>query len=72
MGLVTNSSRGVWSLTDDGQQLVRELLQRTERERRKHVRELWRAYTVDLRKAQREKEPPAATRPSGSRHQNSI
>ncbi len=57
MGLVTNSSRGVWSLTDDGQQLVRELLERSEQERRKHVRELWRAYTVELRKAQREKEP---------------
>jgi restriction system protein len=47
MGLLTNSSRGVWALTDDGTSLLTDP-SLTDVQRRKRVRDLWQAYLVEL------------------------
>jgi restriction system protein len=65
MGLLTNSSRGVWALTDDGTSLLTEPSM-TDTQRRKRVRDLWQTYLIELRKARKNKsvrvdgEPEAA------------
>jgi restriction system protein len=65
MGLLTNSSRGVWALTDDGTSLLTDP-SLTDVQRRKRVRDLWSAYLVESRKARKTKsvsrhgEPEAA------------
>ena len=42
MGLLTNSSRGVWALTDEGTALVTDP-SATDSQRRERIRELWQA-----------------------------
>jgi restriction system protein len=54
MGLLTNSSRGVWALTDDGTSLLTEPSM-TDTQRRKRVRDLWQTYLIELRKARKNK-----------------
>src|SRR5207248_3385313 len=49
MGLLTNSARGVWALTDEGTALLTDPAA-TEGQRRERVRELWSAHLVELRK----------------------
>lgn len=56
MGLLTNSARGIWSLTDEGTALVTDPTA-TDSRRRERVRELWQAHLVEARKARK-------TRPS--------
>jgi restriction system protein len=55
MGLLINSTRGVWALTESGMQLMTDPAQSDAAKRRK-VRELHAAYAVELRKAQRQKQ----------------
>lgn len=57
MGLLTNSARGVWTLTDDGAGLLTDPLA-TDDTRRQRVRELWSAYGAELRKAQKARRQP--------------
>ena len=52
MGLLTNSSRGIWALTDEGAALVADP-SATEEQRRERVREIWSTYLVELRKARK-------------------
>ena len=64
MGLLTNSARGVWALTDEGTALVTDPAA-TDSKRRERVHELWQAHLVELRKARkkrssRDAEPGAA------------
>lgn len=54
MGLLTNSARGVWALTDEGTALLTDP-STTDRQRRERVRELWQVHLADLRKARRER-----------------
>jgi restriction system protein len=56
MGLLTNSARGIWALTDEGTALAADL-GATDSQRRQRVRELWQAHLVEVRKARK-------TRPS--------
>ena len=56
MGLLTNSARGIWSLTDEGTALVNEPAA-TDSQRRERTRELWQAHLAETRKARK-------TRPS--------
>jgi restriction system protein len=56
MGLLTNSARGIWSLTDEGTALVTDPAG-TDSQRRERVRELWQAHLAVTRKARK-------TRPS--------
>ena len=56
MGLLTNSARGIWSLTEEGTALVTDPTA-TDSQRRERVRELWQAHLVEARKARK-------TRPS--------
>jgi restriction system protein len=55
MGLLTNSTRGVWTLTDDGNSLVTDPSANDE-QRRAKVRELAAAYLVATRKARKAKQ----------------
>lgn len=65
MGLLTNSARGVWALTDDGTALLTDP-SATDDQRRERVKELWSAHLVELRRARKarlaldESEPDAA------------
>jgi restriction system protein len=52
MGLLTNSARGVWALTDEGTALLTDPSQ-TDELRRAKVRELWQAHLVELRRARK-------------------
>ena len=52
MGLLTNSARGIWALTDAGAALVADP-SATEEQRRARVREIWSTYLVELRKARK-------------------
>ena len=52
MGLLTNSARGVWTLTDDGNLLVTDP-STTDDQRREKVRQLATAYLVKTRKARK-------------------
>ena len=56
MGLLTNSARGIWSLTDEGTALVTDPAA-TDSQRRERTRELWQAHLAEARKARK-------TRPS--------
>ena len=56
MGLLTNSARGIWSLTDEGTALVTDPAA-TDSQRRERVGELWQAHLAETRKARK-------TRPS--------
>ncbi len=57
MGLLTNSARAVWTLTDEGTGLLTDPLA-TDEQRLQRVRELWLSYMTELRKAQRGKQQP--------------
>ena len=50
MGLLTDSARGVWALTDEGTALLADPSQ-TDELRRAKVRELWQAHLGESRKA---------------------
>lgn len=56
MGLLTNSERGVWSLTDEGSTLV--TAPSTDDQQRDRVRHLWAAHVVRLRKQKKAKQTP--------------
>lgn len=58
MGLLTNSARGVWALTDAGSDVLA-APSATDDQRRELVRELWSAYVARLRKARKVKQPQA-------------
>ncbi len=68
MGLLVNSKRGVWALTEPGTALMTDP-GLTDADRRQRVHELWRAYTAELAKAQKAKAKAApaagATTPQG-------
>jgi restriction system protein len=52
MGLLTNSARGIWALTEEGTALITDPAT-TDSRRRERVRELWQAHLVELRQARR-------------------
>jgi restriction system protein len=56
MGLLTNTARGVWALTDEGAALLTDP-SATDDQRRDRVRTLHSDYLVELRKAQKAKQP---------------
>ena len=56
MGLLTNSARGVWALTDEGTALVTDP-SATDQQRRERVREIWTAYLIETRKARKARQP---------------
>jgi restriction system protein len=56
MGLLTNSSRGVWALTDDGTALLTDP-STTDGQRRERIRELHARYLIDLREARKARLP---------------
>jgi restriction system protein len=56
MGLLTNSARGVWTLTDEGTALLTEPY-KTDDQRREQVRERWAAHLIELRKARKARTP---------------
>jgi restriction system protein len=62
MGLLTNSARGVWALTDEGTALFAQPVAPDEQQR-KHVRELWTAYVVELRSGRKAKQPHTDSSP---------
>jgi restriction system protein len=57
MGLLTNSARGVWALTDGGTALLTNPAL-SDRQRRARVRELWSAHLAELRKARKARLSP--------------
>src|SRR5215470_9623718 len=59
MGLLTNSVRGVWSLTEEGTALLADP-SATSEPRQERVRELWSAQLAQLRKARRAKVTPGS------------
>jgi restriction system protein len=69
MGLLTNSERGIWALTDAGTELVTSPASDSQRHER--IRELWQAHLVELRNARKGRvtRPPEEAdwkeRPSG-------
>src|SRR5258707_9137853 len=52
MGLLANSTRGVWALTDEGTALLTDP-STVDDQRRERVRELWSAHLIELRTARR-------------------
>ncbi len=58
MGLLTNSARGVWALTDEGTELLTSP-SFTDSERHDRVREIWQAHLADLREARKTRLSPA-------------
>jgi len=52
MGMLTNSARGVWALTDDAVSLLTDPDAKEEQQRGK-VRSLWSGYVVELRKGRK-------------------
>jgi restriction system protein len=69
MGLLTNSARGVWALTNEGTALITDPSAGDD-QRHEKVRELWSAHLVELRRARKarleqEDADPDATGPNG-------
>ena len=56
MGLLTNSARGVWALTDEGTALVTDP-SATDEQRRERVREIWAAHLIEARRARKARQP---------------
>ena len=54
MGLLTNSARGVWALTDEGTGLLTDPSANGEQQRER-VRDLWASHLAELRRARRAK-----------------
>src|SRR5690242_15862167 len=65
MGLLTNSARGIWALTDEGSALITDP-GATDSQRRERVRELWQAHLVELRKARKPQPSQNATDPDAT------
>lgn len=70
MGLLTNSTRGVWALTDEGTALVTD--PSTDEQHRERVREIWSTYLVKARKARKARQSeddgePGAPEPMAER-----
>lgn len=57
MGLLTNSARGIWALTEEGTSLVTDP-SATEKQNLERVKELRSAYLVELRNTRKGKEQP--------------
>src|SRR5664279_1135769 len=55
MGLLTNSKRGVWTLTEDGTALLTDP-DLDDNDRRKRIRQLHAKYVTDVRNAQKSKQ----------------
>jgi len=55
MGLLTNSARGVWALTDEGTALLTDP-SLTDEQRLERVRQLWSAFLVKLRQTRKDKQ----------------
>jgi restriction system protein len=71
MGLLANSARGVWALTDEGTALLTDPSTADE-QRRERVREIWSGHMVELRKARKARQSddvgePGAPEPSTER-----
>jgi restriction system protein len=62
MGLLTNSVRGIWALTDEGAALVADP-SATEERRRERVREIWSTYLVELRNTRKATQSDAGGEP---------
>jgi len=56
MGLLANSTRGVWALTDEGATLLTGP-STTDDQRREKVRKIWAAHLIELRKARKARAP---------------
>ena len=56
MGLLTNSARGIWALTEAGAALFTEPFAQ-DNQRRERVRQLWAAHVVEVRKRRKAKQP---------------
>lgn len=56
MGLLANSTRGVWALTDEGTTLLTGPLT-TDDQRREQVRKIWATHMIELRKARKARPP---------------
>lgn len=57
MELLTNSARGVWSLTDVGVALLADS-SLSDDQRRQRIREIWRAYVLEVRARRKSKAAP--------------
>jgi len=71
MGLLTNSSRGVWAVTDDGTALLTDPTA-TDDQSSERIHELWARYLTDLRAARKTRLPqddgePVEVQPSTER-----
>jgi restriction system protein len=62
MGLLTNSSRGVWALTDEGTALLTDPSS-TDEQRRERIQELRARYLTDLREARKARLPQDGVEP---------
>jgi restriction system protein len=51
MGLLTNSARGIWALTEAGTELLTSPI--TDGQRQERVRELWQSHLVEIRKVRK-------------------
>lgn len=56
MGLLTNSARGVWAVTDQSTAILTDPTV-TDDQRRERIRELWLAYVVELRRSRNSTNP---------------
>jgi restriction system protein len=65
MGLLTNSARGVWALTDEGTALLTDPAA-SDAQRRGRVRDLWSAYLVELRHARKARLADGGGEPDGT------
>ncbi|WP_300611557.1 restriction endonuclease [Trebonia sp.] len=57
MGLLTNSARGIWSLTEAGSALLADT-SLTDDQRRQRVREIWKAHLPEFRASRKSKASP--------------
>jgi len=62
MGLLTNSARGIWALTDEGTALITDP-DATDSQRRERVRQLWQAHLAEIRKARKVRPSQDAAEP---------
>ena len=65
MGLLTNSARGIWALTDEGTALVTDP-DATDSQRRERVRQLWQAHLAEIRKARKVRPSQDAPEPDAA------
>lgn len=65
MGLLTNSARGIWALTEEGTSLVTDP-SATEQQRLERIRELLTAYLIELRNARKSRDRLSESGPDDS------